>query len=266
MSQVLLVVDDLQDWSPYFPSERVIGFDEYLAFDSSAKQRVRVINLCKSYSYLKQGYYCSLLAEAKQHKVIPSVRVLNDMDNPSLYQLDLGRVSGVITKSLKNVPTDQDITAKSFFGQVSEEWLKPIARALFERFPCPILAFTLRHTAKRWAILDIHVVSAHGLDDAEETAFAEALDQFCKKVWREVKPKKVARYDLAMLVNHEETLPPSNKAALNKFIAAGKSLGIDVETIGPDDFGRLSEFDGLFIRETTSIDHHTYKVCQKSRK
>lgn len=263
MSQVLLVVEDLRDWSPYFPSEHVITFEDYLAYDSSAKQRVRVINLCKSYEYLKQGYYCSLLAEAKNHHVIPSVRVINDLGNPALYQLDLGKVGELLAKNLKNVPRDRDILAKSFFGNVQEPTLLPIARALFERFPCPIISFRLHYT-HRWELSDITPVSHDTLSSDEETAFADALDAFCAKIWRERKPKKTARYDLAILVNPEETLPPSNKSALTKFVSAGRALDVNVTLIHPEDFVRLPEFDALFIRETTAISHHTYRFAKKA--
>src|SRR5690606_33392265 len=33
---------------------------------------------------------------------------------------------------------------------------------------------------------------------------------------------------------------------------------------GPTDYARVSEFDALFIRETTGIDHHTYRFARKA--
>jgi hypothetical protein len=75
MARTLLVVDDLADWNPYYPSDHVITFETYLATaQDESHQRVRVINLCSSYRYLSDGYYCSLLAEARGHHVIPSVK------------------------------------------------------------------------------------------------------------------------------------------------------------------------------------------------
>ena len=66
MARTLLVVDNLSDWAPYYPSGQLITFEDYLATELIASdQRVRVINLCRSYCYLSDGYYCSLLAEAR---------------------------------------------------------------------------------------------------------------------------------------------------------------------------------------------------------
>lgn len=44
----------------------------------------------------------------------------------------------------------------------------------------------------------------------------------------------------------------------------GKQLGIDVEMIEPKDYQRIPEFDMLFIRETTNIDHHTFRFAKRA--
>jgi glutathione synthase/RimK-type ligase-like ATP-grasp enzyme len=77
--------------------------------------------------------------------------------------------------------------------------------------------------------------------------------------------KKPSRYDLAILYNPEEKFPPSNKKALQRFIKAGEALGFNVELIQRGDIGRLFEFDALLIRETTSVNHHTYRFARKAK-
>ena len=75
MSKVYIVIDDHKVWEPYYPSEHIITLKDYLSLESTSSQRIRVINLCEDYGYLRDGYYCSLLAEARGHNVIPSIRV-----------------------------------------------------------------------------------------------------------------------------------------------------------------------------------------------
>lgn len=263
MSQVFIVVDDPQGWQPYYPSERIITFENYLSLQAQTQQRVRVINLCEDYSYLREGYYCSLLAEARGHHVIPPIRVLNDISHPLLYQMQFGQILPALEKALKGRTEEKQIVVKSYFGTVSDSSFKTLARLLFERFPCPVLSFTLSFI-QRWEITALDIVNHRELSDEEQTEFADALDSFSSKVWRQPKQKKTARYDMALLVNEDEKMPPSNAAALRKFITAGKSLGVDVELIGPADYVRLSEYDALFIRETTAIDHHTYRFAKKA--
>ncbi|MEI6335311.1 MAG: RimK family alpha-L-glutamate ligase, partial [Methylococcaceae bacterium] len=117
---------------------------------------------------------------------------------------------------------------------------------------------------QQWEINGLKPISHRVLDDPQQTVFAEALDKFSKKVWRKGRARKAARYDLAMLINPEEQLPPSNRGALKKFIKIGRELGIEVELISQQHYGRLPEFDALFIRETTGIDHHTYRFAKKA--
>jgi glutathione synthase/RimK-type ligase-like ATP-grasp enzyme len=267
MARTLLVVDNLSDWAPYYPSEQLITFEDYLAGELIASdQRVRVINLCRSYYYLSDGYYCSLLAEARGHNVIPSVKVLSDLDREKLYRLHLEDLSQTLSKAGKSQDLQTKITLHSYFGTSLEPTFQELTRILFDRFFCPVLEITLQHfpEVNKWEISELQAISHHSLDEAAETHFAAALDKFSKKIWRKDRPKKSARFDLAILINPEEKMPPSNRGALKKFIAAGKQLGIDVELISPQHYVRLPEFDGLFIRETTGISHHTYRFSKKA--
>ena len=264
MANTLLVVDDLADWSPYYPSDQVISFEQYLAQQNlNNDQRVRVINLCSSYAYLSDGYYCSLLAEARNHHVIPSVKVINDLGKNALYRLQLDDFSQPLAKALKKSNKLGELKLYSYFGNTAELEFQELARRLFERFPCPILEISLRFH-QQWEIVDLNALSPRELDDAMQTLFADALDKFSKKVWRKSRVRKTARYDLAILINPSEKLAPSNRSALKKFMRAGQQLGIDVELITQKHYGRIPEFDGLFIRETTAIDHHTYRFAKKA--
>ncbi|MEX2131612.1 MAG: RimK family protein [Pseudohongiellaceae bacterium] len=264
MSEVLIVVQSQTDWEPYYPSDQVITVEDYLDFRTPLAQRVRVINLCHDYSYLSEGYYCSLLTEARGQRVIPSSRVINDLATPLLYRLQLGDMASVLDRlQMDGEQHGAELKLKSYFGQVNVPALKPVARLLFERFASPILEITLRF-GSRWEITELTLGKHCDLTDAEQTGFADALDLFSKKIWTGPKSKKNLRYDLAILVNPEEKIPPSDAKALRRFIKAGKHCDIDVQLITPDDFIRLAEFDALFIRETTAIDHHTYRFAKKA--
>ncbi|MGZ4976216.1 MAG: RimK family protein [Methylobacter sp.] len=265
MARTLLVVDDLSDWNPYYPSDQVITFETYLATEQDeSQQRVRIINLCSSYRYLSDGYYCSLLAEARGHHVIPSVKVLNDLGKKALYRLQLDDLSQTLERAFKTADKGREITLMSYFGTTPDPAFQEVARLLFERFSCPILEVTLHYYPQQWEIIGLKAVSHRHLDDAQQTVFADALDKFSTKVWRKGRARKAARFDLAILVNPEEQLPPSNRGALKKFIKIGRQLGIEIELITQQHYVRLPEFDGLFIRETTNIDHHTYRFAKKA--
>lgn len=271
MSDTLILIDNKDDWGPFYPSENVLTFKEYLdsysasGVNASAEKssRLRIINLCRNNRYLSAGYYCSLLAEARGHGVIPSVRTLNDLSQKALYQLELNYMPAMLSKKIAPSEGKAQIKVLSFFGTTTDPEYSELARKLFEHFPCPILEITLRHD-KRWKVEMLKTRNHSVLDDASETAFAKALDDFSRKVWRKKRSKKKFRFDLAILVDPDEKMPPSDKTALKRFIAAGKSHGIDCELITQKDYLRLPEYDGLFIRTTTAINHYTYRFAKRA--
>lgn len=264
MTQTLLIVDEMADWESFYPSEQVMLFSDYLdSAQLKSAERTRVINLCRSFKYLSDGYYCSLLAEARGHHVIPSVKVLNDLGKRSLYQIQLEEISTELSDSLKSHPPSEEIVVHTYFGTSPQPEYRELARRLFDLFPCPVLQVTLRFR-KQWEIVSLKARSHTRLSDAEETDFANALNGYSHQIWRKSRARKTFQYDMAILVNPDEEMPPSDAKALKKFIKAGAELGIDAEIIGPRDYTRISEYDSLFIRETTAIDHHTYRFAKKA--
>ncbi|MCA9031247.1 MAG: RimK family alpha-L-glutamate ligase, partial [Planctomycetaceae bacterium] len=76
--------------------------------------------------------------------------------------------------------------------------------------------------------------------------------------------KTPTRFDLAILYSPGATDSPSNEKALQKFIKVARSLDIAAELITRDDYGRLAEFDALFIRDTTFVNQYTYRFSRRA--
>ncbi|HEX7339000.1 MAG TPA: RimK family protein [Rhodanobacteraceae bacterium] len=266
MSRLIIVVEKASDWGSYYPSDDVVIASDYLRTPVVSDESVHVVNLCRNYRYLGTGYYVSLLAEARGHRVVPTVRTINGLSRRSLYGLDVKDLNQKLANFLPAGGRDTtDLGVLAYFGQTAYPDLQDLARQVFEMFPCPLLRIEFQRD-RVWQISAIKPVGLNSLDDDQEDAFAAALEQFSRKLWRKPRSRKTYRYDLAMLVNPDEKLPPSDKRALKNFIAAGKSLGIDVDPITQHDFTRLAEYDGLFIRETTAIDNHTYRFAHRAEK
>ena len=273
MKKLYILVDRLSDWAPYYPTNQVIETKDYLKKEIYEKSHATVINLSNDLTYLSEGYYCSLLAEAKQDKVMPAVEVINDLANYDRYQLIDSPLNNSVHKELSEMAVlaglegnQTEIEIKIFFGHCEFEFLSDLTHQIFDQYRAPILVLTFqKHHEIRWRICNLKLGSLSQLSESEQDCFANYLDLFSKKVWRKAKTKPNFRYELAILHNPDEPLPPSNKTTLAKFIKAGRNLGVDVDLITPDDYGRLAEYDGLFIRETTSLDHHTYHFAKQAQ-
>ncbi|MFT5575843.1 MAG: glutathione synthase/RimK-type ligase-like ATP-grasp enzyme [Bermanella sp.] len=264
MARFFVVVDELSDWSPYYPSQNVITFQDYLSQIATLKsERVRVINLCRNYKYLGSAWYCALLAEARGHHVFPSVRTLSDFRSRSLSSIQLDGIDPSLRK-IPHTSGEKNLAVRIWFGECADRRFASLAKILFERFPCPLMQVSLE-CDQDWKVDKIRPISLRDLKSNEEQeAFANAFERFSSKLWRKPKSGKRFRYDLAILANDKEEMPPSDRVALKKFIKAAEEQGISAELIGAKDYMRIPEYDGLFIRETTAVGHHTYQFAKKA--
>ncbi len=67
-----------------------------------------------------------------------------------------------------------------------------------------------------------------------------------------------------MLYDPNEKMPPSSSASIKHMARIAEKLSVDVEPITRRQLAELAEYDGLFIRETTSIDNHTYRFARRA--
>jgi hypothetical protein len=72
------------------------------------------------------------------------------------------------------------------------------------------------------------------------------------------------RYEVAILWREDDDNAPSDERAIRRFTRAFEKQGMEVEVVAPDDYARIAEFDGLFIRETTLVEHHTYRFARRA--
>lgn len=261
MTNLLIVVDRLTDWKAYYPSSYVTAINDYLHPADTGKQRVRVINLARDYRYLSEGYYCSLLAEARGHAVLPSVSTLNALND----KINFSGAAEHMQRLTRELPAEagQMLETNIYFGLAEQAELQNLAAELYDQFPCPILRIQLRFK-EGWQLTRIRAGALHKLSESQQDYFADALNRFSRKIWRKPHARKQFRYELAVLINPAEKLPPSNRKALSNFRLAGRRLGLDIAFIGPKDLHRLPEFDALFIRETTSPNDHTYRFARRA--
>lgn len=262
----LLVVDKLRDAAFAQPGHSVIEASDFLhrAPDFTASGPT-IINLCRSYKYLSVGYYCSLLAEARGLQVLPTVKTINDLAHKNVYSLDTSTLEHSLNALLEQcgeLPLPARFTLDICFGWTSYAPLAELARQVFATFPAPLLQLECEH-ADSWRIAAIRAHHLGGMPGREQEACAQALRRFELAPPLPAEPRPY-RYQVAILHDPDEELPPSNAAALARFAAAGQELGIGVSLVQKPDYAHLREFDALFIRATTSINHHTYRFAKKA--
>lgn len=262
---VLIVVNDPKQWPFEIPEVQVVDARSYLTRPEFSDLRTaKVFNLCRSYRYQTVGYYVSLLAEARGHKPLPNVSTLQDLKSQVMMRLVTNELDELIQKSLSRIHSDK-FTLSIYFGQNMAKRYARLSLQLFNIFQSPLLrAQFSRDKDQHWQLRSVSTIAANGIPASHrDFVAAVAARHFIGRGTR-VRRKSPARYDLAILRNPAEQQPPSNEKALDKFMRIGESMGMRCELIDRDDFGRIAEYDGLFIRETTAVNHHTFRFARRA--
>ncbi len=266
MTGWVILVDQPRDFPNAETPHKVIATSDYLArprlFDVG---RPKLINLSRSYNYQSKGYYASLLAEARGHRIVPAVETMLELRESKLYEHALPELEDELNRCARrgDVQVEAGFKLLVCFGLVRDSRFEPFGRLLFDWFRCPALEVTVE--PGRWLSIErIRPRTINRLNGEDGVFLREALHLHTKREWRDPKARSVSKYDLAVLYDPNEKLPPSSAASIKYFARIAERMSVDVEPITKRQLAELAEYDGLFIRETTSIDNHTYRFARRA--
>jgi glutathione synthase/RimK-type ligase-like ATP-grasp enzyme len=264
MPHILFVVNNPDRWPISLPEVEVVSARTYLTDPRYPTLRhCKVYNLLRSYAYQSLGYYVSLLAEARGHKPMPSIETIQDIRFQSLTRVVSADLNELIQKSLSHVPHDE-FTLSIYFSRNVAKRYDQLARQLFNLFPLPLLRAQFHRGPEGWELQAVNAISTHDIPEAHRGTVVDlARDYFSRA--RSVRARKSPpRHTLAILADRRDQTPPSNAKALERFADAAERLSFSVEMIDKDDYGRVAEFDALFIRATTAVNNYTYRFARRA--
>src|ERR1700681_1572068 len=266
MTGWVIFVDQPKDLPNAETPHKVITTSEYLArprlFDVG---RPKLVNLARSYAYQSKGYYASLLAEARGHRVVPTVETMLELREAKLYEHALPDLEDELNRCARRADfqVEGELKLLVCFGIARDPRFESFGRLLFDWFRCPALE-VLVEPGEWLSIERIRPRNITRLANGEATFLRESLHQHTRREWRDPKARTLAKYDLAVLYDPNEKLPPSSPNTIKYMARIAEKLSIDVEPITRKQLPELAEYDGLFIRETTSIDNHTYRFARRA--
>ncbi|MDF1794192.1 MAG: RimK family protein [Thalassobaculaceae bacterium] len=268
MTQPVILIDRPGDLPTAPEGLRVVATSDYLTDPKSAgKGPVRIINLSRDLVYLGQGYYASLLADARGHKVLPTAATILALKDRGRIWSGVRSVERVLLRALSRIKDapEASFSIDVYFGRTQDPRFARVAREAFDRFRAPILRVKVTLDAT-WGFY-VRAVSQRTVDELradEHETFAAALDAHTRREWRDPSTKRPVRHTLAVLFDPKEAMPPSDPKALDALERVGARMGVSVERIRTRDYARLSEFDALFIRMTTALDNPTWRFARKA--
>ena len=265
----VIVVDNPETWKIRGANLAIVSSHEYLTNPDWAKARkLRVFNLCRSYSYQSKGYYVSLLAEARGHKPIPTVRNLLDVHKPFVIKMVSEDMDSLIQRRLKDLRSDEFILSV-YFGRNLAEKYDDLSNLFYRMFGVPFLRVRfVRSTSRLWHIKSVRTISAKDIPDNHfEFVLRRAEDYFSRKRYGSGKAgAHIGRYAMAILYRDDDPAPPSDWEAIQKFVRYGEKAGFNVDVISVKDYSRLLMYDALFIRQNTHVNNETYQFAHQAQR
>jgi glutathione synthase/RimK-type ligase-like ATP-grasp enzyme len=260
----VVAVSDVGDWALHVPGVEVVLAKDYLSLPRwSELEGVRVFNLCRRYRYQSEGYYVSLLAMARGHTAIPNLNTLLEMRSRTMVRAVDDELEESIQRTLRKIQSAEFVIS-IYFGENLAKRYAPLAQRLFNLFPAPLLRAHFNRAQGRWRLQRIEPIPARLIPEAHLPFVRAAAERYFARPRYQVR-RRPPRFHLAMLVDDKEPFPPSNSGALRRFERAAERVGFGVDVIGRDDFSRLAEFDALFIRTTTYVNHYTFRFAQSAQ-
>jgi glutathione synthase/RimK-type ligase-like ATP-grasp enzyme len=188
-----------------------------------------------------------------------------DLREAKLYEHALPELEDELNRCARRADfqPEGEIKLMVCFGIARDERFEAFGRLLFDWFRCPALEVTIE-PGTRLTIDRIRPRTITRLENGEGTFLRDSLHHHTKREWRDPKGRSVSKYDLAVLLDPNEKMPPSSVASIKHFARIAEKFSIDVEPVSRRQLSELAEYDGLFIRETTSIDNHTYRFARRA--
>lgn len=261
---ILFVVSHLRDWPFQVPGVKVVSARRYLADPSYIScTDTKVFNLCKSYRYQSRGYYVSMLAEARGHQPLPDVKAIEDMHSNSVVKMLAENMDVLIQDTLLHIDSDS-FELISYFGRTTNRHYEQLSEQLFNLLRIPLLKVRFERETMQWRLRSVNAICVDDIAPAHRTLVAQIAADCLKGHRARVREPAAQKPTLAILRSPDGHALPSNPAAIQKFQEAAEALGIRAELITQADTDRITQFDALFIRDTTSVNHYTYQLARQA--
>lgn len=253
----LLVYNKDYQWLGKIKNVEIISAEEFINNGKYKRPEYRVFNLCESYDYQKIGYFVSLFSQARDQRAIPNVVTIEDILDETILSSISEEIEEVVKKTFKN-ETETEISFDVLWGKVNNDKFKVLAKHLYNFFASPILRFKFVKE-KAWLLKEVKL---NFIDFVVDDKFINDANEYLSQKKFYDAHFKNYKYDLAILVDEEDSSKPSDKVALAKFKHAAEKKGFYTEFITKDDYFRINQFDALFIRTTTNVNDYTYQFSR----
>lgn len=147
------------------------------------------------------------------------------------------------------------------FGKTADERFRRHCAAIFKTYSLPLMKIRFYRDEDVWKVGQLAPGSLGQIEPAEAELLTRELarPQFVSPRRRNHGPRP---YRLACLWDDADPLAASDRETLDRMTRIAARRGLLFERIAREDLQRLGEYDALFIRVVTAIDHYSFTFAQ----
>ena len=258
------VVNQPREWPLEVPGVEVVPARAYLTDARFRDDRSAcVVNLCRFSRYQGLGYYVSLLAEARGHDPIPRVLNIRDVQSDNMVRALTDELEELIQLSLATLATNT-YELIVYFGRDIGLCYDQLSQQLFNMMKVPLLKARFERRNGTWRAQSLTALEFKEIPVGHHAFIVDAAHEYVATCDRRRTARTGRPITIAILHDPANPEPPSNPPALQRFANAAEALGMRTQLITRNDWNRLDEFDGLFVRETTSVNHYTFRFSRRA--
>lgn len=266
MVKALFVVERAELWPYEISGADMALAPRYLAgapYENGAYDKV--YNLCDSGRYQGQGFYVSMIAEARGHQPVPTLRTIEDLGSAPVLELLAQEMEPLLEQIGAAPPEGDRLEIDAYFGaDPAGGTFEALARRLYALLRAPLLRTVFTFADGTGKLESVHALALSDIPDDRKDFLGRAAAQVVAGARRVRRPEVEGRPAVAILHDGPATDAPSNPEALHRFVKAAAKLGMRASIVGKDALDRLEGYHALFIRDTTNLNHHTYDFSRKA--
>ncbi|MBR9988218.1 MAG: RimK-like ATPgrasp N-terminal domain-containing protein [Gemmatimonadetes bacterium] len=299
--RVLVVVTDRGD-ADGVPDALLTTAQGYIeAGEAAADPNTFVINLCRTLGYGSDGYYVSLLADARGQQVLPRLETSAGLAEPysrfralqeaGIATLDAGEMAVRWRRAGISWDEDDDSPERGLgplplvrenghcrparddevediiacLGTAQDARFRAIAAGVYGVWPAPLLRIRVVHEEAQWKVAGVMPASPDTLDDAQRRHLVDAVTGDIPALRRGgVVERDTVRASIAVLFDAGDPFTASSPETIDRLERVAAGMNVHVARIDGSELRRLPEYDALFIRSLTGVTQASFQFALRA--
>jgi glutathione synthase/RimK-type ligase-like ATP-grasp enzyme/gamma-glutamyl:cysteine ligase YbdK (ATP-grasp superfamily) len=301
--RVLVVVSERED-AEGFPDALVATAQGYIeGSGGTAEPQALVVNLCRTLGYGSDGYYVSLLADARGEQVLPRLetaagvadpyaryRALQEAGIPTLDAAEMAvrrRSAGADASGgaeqdngdglgamplireqgeCRHARPDEVEELVACLGMTADARFHALAAGVFRVWPAPLLRIRVVREDAQWKVAGVATMSPEALTVEQRSLLIATVTGDMKALRRSsaATPRDAVRASIAVLLDPTDPFSASSAETVERLERVAAGMNVHVARIGASDLRRLPEYDALFIRSLTGVKLPSFQFALRA--